>query len=793
MKSLRCLLLPLAASFFFTYLSAQAQDLGYDADPFRQLDEILPTPTETRLASGKPGPKYWQQRADYVISVELDDMRRRLTGAETITYHNHSPHRLNYLWVQLDQNRFRPDSDDLMAQPAPSMQRVDYRALKSMLDRATFKGGYDIKAVTDGADNPLPHTIVRTMMRIDLPKPLEPDSSTVVKISWEHNIVDAKTNRARGGYEYFEEDKNCIYEIAQWFPRMAAYTDYAGWQNKQFLGAGEFTLEFGDYEVSITTPSDHVVTATGELQNPDEVLTELQRERLAATLENGKLQFIINPQEAKENEAPKDDVGTKTWRFAARNVRDFSWASSRKFIWDAMTQENGGKKVLCMSFYPNEAEPLWSKYSTHAIAHTLNVYSRYSFQYPYPVAISVNGPVGGMEYPMICFNGPRPEKDKTYSVRTKQALISVIIHEVGHNYFPMIVNTDERQWTWMDEGINTFLQYLAEREWEEKYPSGRGKPREIIGYMASHNQVPIMTNSESIHQFGNNAYAKPATALNVLRETVLGRELFDFAFREYARQWEFKRPEPADLFRIMEDASGVDLDWFWRGWFYTTKRVDIGIKALRLYEIDTRNPDIEKAIQKEQRDEIEAKDLSDERNATIEKLVDRYPELKDFYNEFDPLDVTAKDRREHQELLDSLEEDERELLELRHKFYVVELENIGGLVMPVILRVTYVNGESETIRLPAEIWRKNIRAVSRLMITKHEIMSLELDPRLESADSNRDNNYWPPRPIKSRFQLFKEKKQKNPMQQAQAEREQQEKGTKNPAAGEDVDSKIDEE
>ena len=793
MKLFYCSLLAITSICLVACPTGRAQDLSYETDPFRQLDEILPTPTETRLASGKPGPKYWQQRADYVISVELDDRRKRLTGAETITYHNHSPHQLNYLWVQLDQNRFRPDSDDLLAQAAPSMRKLPYATLKSILDRATFRGGCDITSVTDGEDNDLPHTIVRTMMRIDLPEPLESGQSTVFKITWEHNIIDAKTNRARGGFEFFEDDKNCIYEIAQWFPRMAAYTDYAGWQNKQFLGAGEFTLEFGDYEVSITAPSDHIVAATGELQNPDEVLSVVQRKRLAAALESEKLEFIVDPKEAKANESPKDDVGTKTWRFAAKNVRDFAWASSRKFIWDAMVHENGGEKVLCMSYYPNEAEPLWSKYSTHAIAHTLDVYSRYSFKYPYPVAISVNGPVGGMEYPMICFNGPRPEKDLTYSARTKAALISVIIHEVGHNYFPMIVNSDERQWTWMDEGINTFLQYLAEREWEEKYPSRRGKPRDIIGYMASHNQVPIMTNSESIHQFGNNAYAKPATALNVLRETVLGRELFDFAFREYAQQWEFKRPEPADFFRIMEDASGVDLDWFWRGWFYTTHQVDIGIKSLRLYEIDTQNPDIEKPLKREKREEIDAKDLSDERDASIEKLVDRYPNLKDFYNDYDPLDVTEKDRREHQELLDRLEEDERRLLELRRKFYVVELENVGGLVMPVIMRFTYVDGESATIRFPAEIWRRSPKSVSRLLVTKHEIATIELDPRLESADTNRQNNYWPPKPIKSRFQLFKDEKQKNPMQEAQAERKRNSDESENPDEKEQKEPAADED
>lgn len=773
--------------------AGHSQDLSYDADPFRQLDEILPTPTEVRLASGKPGPKYWQQRADYDISVTLDDQRQRLTGQETITYHNLSPHQLSYLWLQLDQNRFRPDSDNLMSAEAPSLERMPFNALKSMLDRATFEGGYEIKSVTDGNDKPLEHTIVGTMMRIDLPQPLASGESTVMKIAWENNIIDAKTNRARGGYEFFEDDKNYIYEIAQWFPRMVAYTDYAGWQNKQFLGSGEFTLEFGDYDVSITVPADHVVSATGELQNPEEVLSELQRERLAEARESKQLEFIVTPEEAKANEAHKEDTGTKTWKFAAKNVRDFAWASSRKFIWDALAHENEGDQVLCMSFYPNEGEPLWSKYSTRAIAHTLDVYSRYSFKYPYPVAISVNGPVGGMEYPMICFNGPRPEKDGTYSLRTKAGLISVIIHEVGHNYFPMIVNSDERQWTWMDEGINTFLQYLAEGEWEEKYPSRRGHPRRIVGYMASHNQVPIMTNSESIHQFGNNAYAKPATALNVLRETVLGRELFDFAFREYARQWEFKRPEPADLFRIMEDASGVDLDWFWRGWFYTTKHVDLAITSLRIYEIDTRNPDIEKPIKKEDRDDIEGRDLTEQRNDSIEKLVERFPHLKDFYNEFDPLDVTTKDRREYLELVEDLEDDERELLGVRKKFYVVDLKNVGGLVMPVVLQVTFTNGDREMMRFPAEIWRRNPKSVSRLIVTDHEIATIELDPNLESADTNRQNNFWPPKPIKSRFQLFKQKKSKNPMQEARAEEERDaDKSEGDPSGDKRVDAASEE-
>ena len=752
-----------------------AQDLSYEADPFRQLDEILPTPTDVRLASGAPGPKYWQQRADYKISIELDDVRRRLTGSETITYHNNSPHSLPYLWLQLDQNRFRPDSDDLAATPAPDFKQFSYGQLKSHLSRAEFKGGYDISAVTDGNGTPLDHTVIKTMMRVDLAEPLKAGESFVLKIDWSNNIMDAKTNRVRGGYEYFKEDDNNLYEIAQWFPRMAAYTDYSGWQHKQFLGSGEFTLEFGDYEVEITVPSDHIVAATGELQNPSDVLTNIQKKRLERAVNSGDLTFIVTADEAKQNQAEKS-AGTKMWRFHAKNVRDFAWASSRKFMWDALAYKTSDKTVWCMSYYPVEGEPLWSKYSTRAVAHTLDVYSKYSFKYPYPVAISVNGPVGGMEYPMICFNGPRPEENGTYSLRTKAGLISVIIHEVGHNYFPMIVNSDERQWTWMDEGINTFLQYLSEQEWEAKYPSRRGHPRKIIEYMSSHNQVPIMTNSESILQFGNNAYAKPATALNVLRETVLGRELFDFAFRQYAQQWEFKRPEPADFFRIMEDASGVDLDWFWRGWFYTTKEVDIALTGLRVYEINTHNPDIENAIKRDKRDDIESRDLTEERNEGMERVVDRFPHLKDFYNEFDELDVTPKDRREYKEFVEGLEADERELLNVRQKFYVLDMANIGGLVMPVNLRVAFSDGTSKEIRMPAEIWRRNPKRVSRLIMSKHEIEKIELDPNLESADTNRHNNFWPPKPIESRFKLFKSKKDKNAMQQAQSEATQAEQG-----------------
>lgn len=536
-----------------------------------------------------------------------------------------------------------------------------------------------------------------------------------------------------------------------------------GWQHKQFLGDGEFTLEFGDYKVSITVPADHVVAATGVLQNPKEALKPEWRKRLKEA-ETAKMPvLIITPDEALA--AEKQQVSEKkTWVFEARNVRDFAWASSRKFIWDAQGHHQpDGTTVMCMSYYPKEGNPLWENYSTHAIIHTLEVYGRYTFTYPYPTAISVNGPVGGMEYPMICFNGPRPEEDKTYSRREKYSLITVVIHEVGHNFFPMIVNSDERQWTWMDEGLNSFLQYLAEQEWEEGYPSRRGDPANIVDYMASEDQLPIMTNSESLLQFGPNAYGKPATGLNILRETILGREVFDFAFKEYARRWRFKRPMPADLFRTMEDASGIDLDWFWRGWFYSTDHTDLSIAGLRQYNADTRDPDVEKPLEREE--DLKHRDnLSKARNQGITRRIDRFPELKDFYNEHDAFTVVEEDREDYKTLLEDLTDEEKALITTSNNYYVIDLENLGGLVMPVILEITYADDSKEELRIAAEIWRYNHKAVSKLLIREKEIRSIVLDPHLETADVDLENNYFPRRPVKSRFQLYKDDKDKNLMQ-----------------------------
>jgi hypothetical protein len=751
---------------------AFAQSKSHPSDKFRQLEELLPTPNEQRAASGAPGQRYWQQRADYKIDVELDDANHRINGSETITYYNNSPDTLTYLWLQLDQNIFAKTSETVLTQTAPSFEATPFATIDNLLARRDFDGGDRITSVRDAGGKPLHYIIVKTMMRIDLPQPLASNQSTAFNIDWNYNINDARRVGGRTGYEFFPKDGNYIYEIAQWFPRMAAYNDVSGWQHKQFLGSGEFTLEFGNYRVSITAPADMVVAATGLLQNPEKVLAAVWRQRLEQARTAQSPVLVITPEEAKANEANGAEktkgsatAPKKTWVFAADNVRDFAFASSRKFIWDAQGHNVAGNQVMAMSFYPNEGNPLWARYSTQAIIHTLNVYSRYSFTYPYPVAQSINGPVGGMEYPMICFNGPRPLPDGTYSANTKYGLISVVIHEVGHNYFPMTVNSDERQWTWMDEGLNTFLQYLAEQEWEPNYPSRRGEPKYITEYMASEAQVPIMTNSESLLQFGNNAYAKPATALNILRETILGRELFDFAFREYARRWKFKRPMPADFFRTLEDASGVDLDWFWRGWFYTTDHTDISIEGVRLYTLDTHNPEVEKARSRTER-EAQPETLSDQRNRPLPKRTDQFPSLRDFYNTYDEFLVTQQDREEYQRFLATLSDRQKELLQAGMNFYVIDLKNVGGLVMPVIFEIEYADGTREELRIPAEIWRYNNWAVSKLIMTPKEIRSITLDPHLETADTDLSNNYFPRRPIKSRFQLFREQQaQPNLMQQ----------------------------
>lgn len=756
------------------------QSKGNFQDKFRQLEEILPTPNIYRNAGGAPGFAYWQQQADYKIAVSLDESTRRITGSQAITYTNNSPDSLPFLWVQLDQNRFRTDSlaersADFggIGNRAPATRsatgnspaRISFSALRKHQAEKDNEYGFEITAVRTAAGEALSNTINGTLMRIDLDAPLRPKQKITFSIDWAFNMVEENAVSARAGYETFD-DGNDIFLLAQWYPRMAAYSDYEGWHNKEFMGRGEFTIEFGNFEVEITVPSDHIVSASGVLQNPDDVLTDIHKQRLESAKKAERPVFIVTADEALEKEKTKA-TDAKTWKFKADNVRDFAWASSRKFIWDAQGYEQGGDVqpfVMAMSFYPKEGEPLWSKYSTQAVIHTMESYSKMSFDYPYPTSQSVNGPVGGMEYPMITFNGPRTELQddgtRTYSAAEKRFLIGVVIHEVGHNYFPMIVNSDERQWTWMDEGLNTFLQFIAEQDWDPEYRSRRGDPRMMVDYMKSTNQVPIMTNSESILQFGNNAYGKPATALNILRETILGRELFDFAFRTYSNRWKFKRPTPSDLFRTLEEASGVDLDWFWHGWFYTTDHVDLSIENVVKMRMDSEDPDIEYALLEEE--EIKAPaSLTDIRNAEekrVSRLADK-PWLKDFYDNNSAYLVTNKDRNKYNSFVKGLEDWEREAFERALKdgehFYVIDFANKGGLVMPLILDITFTDGSKEEYRIPAEIWRRNPKRISKLLIRDKEIKDIVLDPYLETADVDLNNNYFPRRILPSRIEAFK--------------------------------------
>jgi hypothetical protein len=748
------------------FLDAAALLPGEDA--FRQLDELWPTPNDRRTATGAPGPAYWQNEADHDIAVTLDPETHVLTGSERITYTNNSPHTLPYLWVQLDQNRFREDSIGNLAATGPSLDsgEVGIRWLRQAHRRQRFEGGTTVDLVVDARGAPLDHTVTDTMMRIDLPRPLRPGQRTVFRIDWHHQVVPEQM-WARSKVEILD-DGVPLYEIAQWFPRMAPYTDTDGWQNKAFTGRGEFALEFGDYDLDITVPDTYVVTATGELTNAGAVLTPTEQRRLASARGADAPVLVVTTEEAAARRATTP-TGTKTWRFRARDVRDVAWAASPAFLWDAWQVDvpRSDRTTMAMSLWPSEGDPLWERYSTQAVAHTIDVYSEHVLPYPYPVAISVNGPVGGMEYPMICFNGPRPEEDGTYTERTKYGLISVIIHEVGHNWFPMILNSDERQWTWMDEGLNTYVQFLAEQIWEDEYPSRRGEADAITGYMADAYSVPIMTSSESLLQFGNNGYAKPATAMNVLRELVLGREEMDHAMRTYGERWAFKRPDPTDLFRTLEDVSGVDLDWFYRGWFYSTDHVDVAVERVKRFEL-VHDAERAKAFARAERD-ARAPSRTEQRNAGVPLRIDRFPELLDFYSAYDELDAVPADTRAWRDFLDSLEDDERAAVEADWVWYGVRLRNVGGLVMPVPLRLVFEDGSEESVVLPAELWKKNAVVVEKLFLVDKAVAYVEVDTHYEIADTDRANNRFPQRIETALVRVTKDRKTPNPMQIAKQE------------------------
>ncbi len=744
-------------SLLVLFMALACLTSAQEINKFEQLGTLLPTPNDTRTASGAPGHAYWQQKADYIMDIHLDDHIQRISGKETVTYHNQSPNPLDYLWLQLDQNQIAENSITYSTQTGKLDSKVTSKQLSRM--EITPDRGDHVEKVTTMTGLPFPFTINKTMMRIDLPQAIPPGGTYSFKVEWWYNINNRIKEGGRSGYEFFPKDSNYLYTIAQFFPRMCVYDDVNGWQNKQFLGAGEFTLAFGDYDVSLTVPADHAVAATGQLQNAKEVLTKTQQDRFAQAQKSYDTPvLIITPEEALANESSRTDK-EKTWHFKAMNVRDFAFASSRKFIWDAMAvRQANSPDVMAMSIYPKEGNPLWGMYSTKVVAHTLKWYSHYTFDFPYPVAWSVHTNNIGMEYPMMAFNGGRPDTDGTYTDRQKYGMISVIIHEVGHNYFPMIINSDERQWTWMDEGLNTFVQFLTEQEWERDYPSGRGAAYKITDYMKGDKSQlePIMSNSDNIISLGGNAYAKTATALNILRETIMGRDLFDKAFKEYAMRWEFKHPTPADFFRTMEDASAVDLDWFWRGWFFSTDPCDIELADVQWQRAD-RPEDPSRRTYEENYIDRNPQGITSERNReSIPMTQDEIDTtLVDKYSNKDA-DKEAQDK--YDDYLDKLNPEDKAIVDAGKNYYTMTFKNKGGLIMPIILRFVFEDSTTEDHRIPAEIWRRNNSEVSKVFVTDKVIKQVILDPNLETADIDRSNNYFPAQKQLSRFELFRQQR-----------------------------------
>jgi hypothetical protein len=718
---------------------------------FEQLDQLLPTPNEYRTGSGAPGPKYWQQRADYVITAELHDDTQSITGSEVITYFNNSPDALKYLWLQLDQNINEKGNNTLKTKTTSVKDSTSTKTMASDLGLFDFDGGFKIKSIKDASGNSLPYTINQTMMRIDLPQPLPAGQKLNFSVAWAFNINDRMLgmtpNDGRSGLEYFPEDGNYSYIIAQWFPRMCVYDDVVGWQNKQFLGQGEFTLTFGNYEVNLTVPSDHIVAATGMIQNPTDVLTteQIQRFEKAKTTFD-KPVIIASQAEAIVREKTKSKE-KKTWKFKAENVRDFAFATSRKFIWDAMAVKIGDKTPLAMSYYPKEGNPLWEQESTKAVKAAITTYSKYSVDYPYPHATSVHHASLGMEYPMICFNGARPNKDGTFNDRTKWALVGVVIHEVGHNFFPMIINNDERQWTWMDEGVNTFVQYRTQVENYPDMPQRRGPASGIVPYMKGDAslQRPLMVNSESVvrSNFGNEQYAKCATGLNMLRETIMGPELFDKAFKEYSTRWAFHHPKPADFFRTMEDASAVDLDWFWRGWFYTTDVCDQSIDKVKWMRVRKDQNSLENKGKTVKKGDLAASDGAKNNN--------------DFSGGPEPFTILPTDERLYDDFRNRVD-DKALIAKMENKnFYEVTLTNKGELIMPVMIEWTYKDGTKEYEKIPAEIWRNNEKTVTKVFVKDKEVTNIVLDPKKETSDVEEGDNVFPRVARETKFDQIKKK------------------------------------
>lgn len=722
---------------------------SHHANRFEQLGYLLQSPNDYRTASGAPGNKYWQQKADYDIQVTLDETKLMLTGAETITYFNNSPDPLSYIWIQLDGNIHHPDSDNLRNNRTKMEAQMTHSQLErlEMWRKAKEKDlGVKITTLTDGSGKKLSYTLNQTMLRIDLSTPLAPGAQYIIKIKWNYKIPDRGFWGSRGGYELFKEDNNMVFTMSQFYPRVAVYSDFHGWQNTQFNGGPEFALCFGNYKVKITAPSDFIIASTGECINYKDVLTPTEYKRWQLIQKAKDVEEIVTLSEATAKESKKEN-GSKTWIYKAENVRDFAWGGSRKFIWDAMPVNIDGKKVMAMSYYPKEAYSLYRKYSTKVIAHTLKVYSKHTISYPYPVAISVEASQG-MEYPMISFNYGRTEKDGTYSEATKYGMIGVIIHEVGHNFFPMIINSDERAYWWMDEGLNTFVQFLTEEEFDNNYPSKRGPAHLITDYMRlpKDQLEPIMTDAQNIVNVGANAYSKAATGLNILRETIMGRKLFDHAFKQYATRWAFRHPTPADFFRTMEDASGIDLDWFWRGWFYGTEPVDLSLDSLKIYQVNKSTGELKK-----EESFTPIHKIRNKNDSSVIFATNTDSTLRDYYYMNPGADIKWQQAQKEK----AINRDTGNISQWENQFfYEITVSNKGGMVMPVIIEWTFKDGSKSTDRIPVDIWRTNENTFTKVFIQDKEIQSVQLDPWKETADINEGNNTWPARENTSRFSKF---------------------------------------
>ncbi len=646
---------------------------------FRALPD-WPGANQFRDAQGHPGPNYWQQRVDYVIRTRLDTVQHRVSGTARVTYHNNAPTTLTYLWFQLDQNIEQPDSRAALSQPAIPQTSLPPQAQSFLFPDRSVLGNTISRVQLLNARGQLTDArfiVNGTQMRVDLAAPLVSGAAVQLEVEWSHGVPEAGTQNFNGRGQRELVKDGWLYEMAQWFPRAAVYDDVNGWNNDQFLGQGEFYLNFGSYDVQITVPRDHIVRATGTLRNPEQVLTATQRQRLAQAMRDTVPVFIVAANEVGNVSARPSGEGELTWRFTADSVRDFAWASSRAFVWDAAGYRypQSGRLVEMHSVYPRDAMPLWDKVSTRAIKQTLITYGRMAFEYPYAQASNVHGPVFGMEYPMIAFCGARPSPDGTYTPALEYSLVAVTIHEVGHNWFPMIVASDERKWTWMDEGLNSFLEHYASLDWDPNWPAARlrGYASNITPYMRTSDQVPIMTESDYIHTaFGPNGYAKPAAGLVMLREQILGPERFDLAFREYSSRWAFKHPQPADFYRSIGSGAGENLNYFWRGWFYTTYANDQAIASVLTQ---------------------------------------------------DALPLTGDPSR-------------------GRYYHRVTINNNGGLVLPIELQLTYADGSTERVRLPAETWRKNERQFVYGHFSEKPLAAVTLDPDNVYADVKLDNNKW---------------------------------------------------